>query len=267
MSYKTDRSPTARRLVLDLVTARPRTAFSIQTLCRAGQYVGQTDASVRMAVKRLNGEGILERLDRGRYRLVPRALPTYSSVAGWAGRDDLLVSWDGGWLGVVGPVPGVMSRQQTRDHQRALELAGYRSWRGGLSVRPDNLRGGVRAQRRQLAGAGLNPDATVITLADLPREALAEVRGLWAVEPLLSTHRRLAMALRDSRARRGTTSREEFARESLELGSEVIAAIIRDPLLPGTICPPAPRRRLIAMMGAYQREAQQLWAELLDLDS
>ncbi len=267
MSYKTERSPTARRLVLDLVTARPRTAFSIQTLCRAGQYVGQTDAAVRMAVKRLNGEEILERLDRGRYRLVPRALPTYSSVAGWARRDELLVSWAGGWLGVVGPVPRAMSRQQTRDHQRALELAGYRSWRAGLSVRPDNLRGGVRAQRRQLAGAGLSPDATVITLADLPREALAEIGALWAVEPLLDSHRRLAKALQDSRARRGTTSPEEAARESLELGSEVIAAIIRDPLLPGTMCPPAPRRRLIAMMGAYQQEAQELWAELLDLDA
>lgn len=267
MSYKPDRSPTARRLVLDLVTARPRTAFSIQTLCLAGQYVGQTDASVRMAVKRLNGEGILDRLDRGRYRLVPRALPTYPSVAGWAARDDLLVTWGGGWLGVVGPAPGLMSRQQTRDHQRALELAGYRSWRGGLAVRPDNLRGGVRAQRRQLAAAGLCSEATVLTLADLPRDALAEVKALWAVEPLLASHRRLAQALTDSRVRRATTTSEEAARESLELGREVIAAIIRDPLLPGTICPPAPRRRLIAMMSTYQREAQQLWAELLDLDA
>jgi phenylacetic acid degradation operon negative regulatory protein len=134
-------------------------------------------------------------------------------------------------------------------------------------VRPDNLRGGVRAQRRQLVGAGLNPDAAVITLADLPREALAEVRALWAVEPLLATHRRLAKALEDSRAQRRTSSPEEAARESLELGSEVISAIIRDPLLPGTMCPPAPRRRLVAMMGAYQQEAQQLWAELLDLDA
>ena len=267
MSYKSERAPTARRLVLDLVTARPSTGFSIQTLCRAGQVVGQSDASVRMAVKRLQGEGILERLDRGRYRLVPRALPTYASVAGWVDRDDLVVDWTGGWLGVVGPAPGVMSRQQGRDHQRALELAGYRLWRGGLAVRPDNLRGGVRAQRRHLAESGLHADAAVLTLADLPRDALVEVKSLWAVAPLLASHQRLARALSDSRARRRTMAREEAARESLELGSEVIAAIIRDPLLPGTICPSAPRRRLVARMRSYQGEAQRLWAELLDLDA
>src|SRR5690606_14304306 len=61
-------------------------------------------------------------------------------------------------------------------------------------------------------------------------------------------------------------SPEEFARESLLLGSRAIATVLHDPLLPEELCDPEPLRRLVELTKAYQDTAQAIWGRLLGLD-
>lgn len=257
---------TARKLLLDLVTARPRTRFSISTLCRAGDIVGLSAPSIRMAAKRLNEEGVLERDGRGVYIPHPDRLRTYLHVEHWAARDGSRVPWTGRWAAVENSATARTERAALRHHDRALQLLGFHAWRGALHVRPDNLRGGVDGLRRTLTGTGMAADAVVFVIDRLDPATDRELRGLWDIGDLVDGLTRTADELTRSRERLGALSPEEFAHESLLLGGRAIATILHDPLLPEELCDPGPHRHLVALTTAYQDTAQAVWGRLLGLD-
>ncbi|TDE20883.1 hypothetical protein [Actinomadura sp. 6K520] len=258
--------PTARKLLLDLVTARPRTRFTIAALCRAGEIVGLSAPSIRMAAQRLHEEGVLERAGRGVYLPRPDRLRTYPHVAQWATRHRSRVPWTGRWAAVENSATARTDRAALRHHDRAVRLLGFHAWRGALHVRPDNLRGGVAALRRTLGDTGMAPDAVVFAIDRLAPDTDAELRRLWDAGELIAELNRTAEELTRSRERLGTLTPEEFAHESLLLGSRAIATILHDPLLPEDLCDPGPHERLVALTRAYQDTAQAIWGRLLEID-
>ncbi|MGP4022600.1 hypothetical protein [Actinomadura sp. 3N407] len=257
---------TARKLLLDLVTARPRTRFSISALCRAGEIVGLSAPSIRMAAKRLNEQGVLERDGRGVYTPHPERLRAYPHIEHWATRHASRVPWTGRWAAVENSATARTARTTLRHHDRALQLLGFHTWRGALHVRPDNLSGGVDELRRTLTGTGMAPGAVVFAIDRLDPATDRELRGLWNTGDLIARLTRTADELTRSRERLGTLSPEEFAHESLLLGSRAISTILHDPLLPEELCDPGPHRHLVALTTAYQDTAQAVWGRLLGLD-
>ncbi|TDC96597.1 hypothetical protein [Actinomadura sp. 7K507] len=256
---------TARKLLLDLVTARPNTRASIAALCRAGEIVGLSAPSIRMAAKRLNEEGVLERDGRGVYIARPDRLRAYAHIEHWATRHTARVPWTGRWAAVENSATARTDRATLRHHDRALQLMGFHAWRA-LHVRPDNLRGGVDDLRRVLTETGMAPDAVVFAMDRLDPATDGELRRLWDTGDLGARHTRTADELTRSRERLGTLSPEEFAHESILLGSRAIAAILHDPLLPEELCDPGPHRHLVAVMKEYQDTAQAVWGRLLGFD-
>ncbi|WP_084464128.1 hypothetical protein [Microtetraspora fusca] len=257
---------TARKLLLDLVTARPHTRFSISALCRAGEIVGLSGPSIRMATTRLNEEGVLDRDGRGTYTLHPDRLRTYPHVEHWEDRHLSVVPWNGRWVAVENSTTARTDRATLRHHERALQLLGFRAWRGALHVRPDNLRDGVDGLRGTLGNTGMAPGAGVFGIDQLDPATDHELRRLWDTGELVARLDRTADELTRSRDRLSTLSAEEFARESLLLGSRAIATIVNDPLLPEELCAPEPHRRLVALTRSYQETAQAVWGRLLGLD-
>ncbi|HEY8482013.1 MAG TPA: hypothetical protein VIL71_19475 [Spirillospora sp.] len=256
----------ARKLLLDLITARPGTRFTISALCRAGEIVGHSAPSIRMAATRLNEEGVLERDGRGVYIGRPDRLRAYPHVQQWATRQRSRVPWTGRWVAVENSTTPRTDRTVLRHHDRALRLLGFHVWRGALHVRPDNLRAGIGGLRRALAETGMAPDAAVFTIDDLTPDTDRELRGLWDVDGLVATLTATADELTQSRKRLDDLSPEEFARESLLLGSRAITTILHDPLLPDELCDPEPHRRLVTVTRDYQHTARRIWTRLLDLD-
>ncbi|MEU8796512.1 hypothetical protein [Spirillospora sp. NPDC048819] len=257
---------TARRFLLDLVTARPRIRFSIATLCLAGEIVGLSAPSIRMAAKRLNEQGVLERDGRGVYIARPDRLRAYPHIEQWATRHTTRVPWTGRWAAVENSATARTDRAALRQHDRALQLLGFHAWRGALHVRPDNLRGGVDGLRRTLTGTGMAPGAVVFAIDRLDPATDRELRELWDTGDLIARLTRTADELTRSRERLGALSPEEFAHESLLLGSRAIATILHDPLLPEELCDSGPHRRLVAVTTSYQDTAQAVWGRLLGLD-
>ena len=258
---------TARKLLLDLATARPHTHYSIAALCKAGEIVGLSAPSVRMAATRLYDEGILERDGRGTYTLHPSGLRTYPHVEHWATRPATRVGWTGTWAAIDNSTTARTDRTVLRHHDRALELLGFRSWRGALHVRPDNLAGGIPALRRTLQATGMAPSATIFGVHDLDPADDTALRGLWDTDTLTTRLDRTAAELAASRDRLPTLTPEEFAHESLLLGGQAIATILHDPLLPDDLCDPDPLQRLTTLTQAYQDTAQAIWAQLLEIPS
>ncbi|MEZ5211278.1 hypothetical protein MYK68_11695 [Gordonia sp. PP30] len=247
----------ARKLVLDLATARPAAVFTIASMCRAAQIVGISEASVRMAAMRLADEGALERVGRGEYRLDATGLNTFAHVGHWRTRLAGLVDWDGTWIGAdTSTASG--TRTQLRRIERELDLLGFTRWRGSLLMRPANLAGGVRTLRELT-----DTRVSVFGIVDLDVHDAAELRDCWDVAALHRSHREVRAELSASLGRRSSQDDEQFARESLPLGARAIAQIIHDPLLPTSFDDHHELRELINATINYQDVASEVWEQLL----
>jgi phenylacetic acid degradation operon negative regulatory protein len=92
------------------------------------------------------------------------------------------------------------------------------------------------------------------------------LRKLWDTDALVARLEQKASALAESKDRLPELTSEEFAHESLVLGSEAISTLLRDPLLPDELCDPEPYRRLVEITRDYQNTAQDIWGRLLGLE-
>lgn len=258
--------PAATDLVLDFLSTAKEGEMSVQDLCRAGVVMGLAEPVVRVALTRLVRLEKLTKTGRGVYAFHPAYGALYQDVGNWRQRLGGMTRWKGAWIGVHdgGLVGG--DRTHARRHQRALALRGFRPWRPGLYLRPDNLTGGVEAMRTQLSERGLIEGAEVFSLSGFSPDQARDVLALWDVKALRRAYARALKQLAVSENRLARLSPEAGARESLLLGREVIAQIVRDPLLPEEILEGDERRRLVAAMAAYQGRSFAIWAEVLGSD-
>jgi phenylacetic acid degradation operon negative regulatory protein len=256
--------PSAPELILDLLVADGGT-LSSQALCRAGALMGIGESTLRVGLTRLAAEGKIARGERGSYMLDREGTALARAVDDWRHKQAQAVAWQGDWLAVHDAGVARADKTAWRHHSLALSLRGFAVLRPGLHIRPDNLEGGLAAERAQLEALGLSPAALVFRLADLDEAAQAAARKLWNVRALEAECRRLQTGLERSEKRLRTQPLEVAVRESLLLGRAVIAHLIRDPLLPAELMSAAPRAALLAATRRYQDKALQLWRKWLAL--
>ena len=256
--------PSAPDLILDLLVADGGT-LSSHALCRAGALLGIGETTMRVGLTRLAAEGKIARGERGNYRLEREGPALSRAVDGWLHKQAQAVGWRGDWLAVHDAGVARADKTAWRRHGLALSLRGFAPLRPGLQIRPDNLAGGLEAERRKLKELGLSPGAPVFRLADLDEAAQASARRLWDVRALAAQCRRLQAGLERSEQRLRTRPLETAVRESLLLGRAVIAHLIRDPLLPAELMPPEPHAELLVVTRRYQDTARQLWRQWLAL--
>jgi phenylacetic acid degradation operon negative regulatory protein len=249
---------TARRLVLNMITSRPTKTFSIATLCRGGAMVGISDANVRMATMRLAKEGVLQRAARGTYRFQPENLATYEHVRHWRTRLDLVGSWSGDWLVVDTSLVDRTSRSTVRRLEREIALIGLVPWRGQLHIRPNNLVDGLSHLRSRLSKG-----ATAFLATQLADDEFANLTRSWDTGHRHGIQRTMIAELHQSLEGASAQAPQEFARDSMRLGSQAIGVVLRDPLLPDELDSKAALHELMLVTRDYQDAAQRVWAEIL----
>ena len=255
--------PTARHLVLDLLSTLPRGAMPVRALVAAGDLFGISENSVRVTLARLLADRLITRDDRGAYRLGPGAEAVSRQVASWRDLGARMRPWDGGWLAVHTAGLGRANRTQLRRRSRALSWLGFRELRPDLVVRPDNLAGGVDAVRTQLRALGLEPDALVLLVAGLDEATDERARRLWPVARLVAGQRSARLALERSERRLPALPESRAMVESFELGGNAIRQLALDPLLPEALLPGRERELLLETMLRYDRAGRACWARFL----
>lgn len=251
--------PTAKSLVLDLLSSLKGEAAPVSALVRAAELFGIAGNAVRVALARLCSSGMVERDTRGHYRLGARAEAVNRQIVSWRSTELHMAGWSGEWVGVHGSATGPGTQRDRRIRARALRLMGFRTLEPGLEVRPDNLVGGVCATRDRLQTLGLPPSATVFGIRALDPSADRTARGLWEADALRASYLELAARLEASFTRLPELPRDAAMRESFLLGGEAIQRIALDPLLPDAICPSRERMALIASMRRYDRRGRRCW--------
>jgi phenylacetic acid degradation operon negative regulatory protein len=260
----------ARSLILDLLSTLRRGSMPVRALVEAGGLLGVAEGSVRVALTRLLAEGLVERDERGSYRLGAGAQAVSERVAGWRRLEERVRPWDGAWLAVLAAAPAARraapasdGRAWKRGHARALRLLGFRELARGVALRPDNLAGGIEAVRAEGARLGLAPGAIVAELRGLDAVTDKRARGLWDAAALVAGYRRGVRALDTSRRRLAARAEAEAMVESFRLGGAWLRQLALDPLLPEPIVPAGERAALVEAMRRYDEAGRACWAPFL----
>ncbi len=254
--------PSAARVALSLLGASRGRSLAAPVLIAAAKVLGVTPNAMRVSLSRLVAAGELSLEGRGQYALAPGRLGAVAHVrtyrTGFAPR----VPWRGGFLGVLTAALPRRNATQVLRRERALALAGFRPFRHGLLVRPDNLEGGAVLVGAHLARLGLDAGADLIEVR-LDATQVKVVEGQWQVEADAAQARALTARVRECVKAMPTQPWRNAAVASFWLGDEVLRFLARDPLLPESLADPEPRRRLAEAMGALDERGYALWQTLL----
>lgn len=252
---------TPKSLIVDLLVTVREGSMPVRSLVAAAELFGIPENGLRVALARLTAAGQIERDERGQYRFGARAAAVRAQVDSWRTLERRTVAWDGTWVGVLNATAaGASTRTQQRQSTRALLFLGMRQLGRGLSIRPNNLRGGVEQVRARLLALGVPEAALVFSLSNLDDEAEKRARALWDVEALETEYRRSIQELVRSEARLPRLPVREAMVESFLLGGRVIRKLVLDPLLPEAIAPTATRQELGETMRRYDRIGRACWA-------
>lgn len=252
-------SPKPKSLILDLLSTVGENPMPVRALVAAGDVFGIRPESVRVALVRLLEEGTIERNERGQYRISSAARAVQQHVVAWNRIEEKLAPWRGGWIGVHTGGLTRTDRAALRRRERALNLLGFRSLESALWLRPDNLRGGIEAARRELVALGLEEAAPVFGMVQLDTGAEARARALWNGEEIRRGYRETQARLRQSTARLPRLALREAMAESFLVGGEAIRLVVLDPLLPEPIVPSRERAALVEELRCYDRLGRERW--------
>jgi phenylacetic acid degradation operon negative regulatory protein len=252
-------SPNAKSFILDLLSTLRGRSMPVRALVAAGSVFGIGEDSIRVTLMRLQRRGVVQRNDRGQYRIAAASQPIQTHIASWTKVEDRVVAWSGGWIGVHTAGVARASRRNGRQCRRALGLIGFRELHVHLWIRPDNLRGGVAGTRDRLQALGLETAAPVFALSQLDSGDEARARGLWDVQALRDGYRRMRTELVRSARSLAALPPERAMVESFRLGGGVLRAIVTDPMLPEPLLPARERRALVEEMQRYDRLGRACW--------
>ncbi len=255
--------PTARSLVLDVLSAVGGQDVPVRALVRVAEVFSISDNSLRVALARLLTDGKVENNDRGCYGLAPAAFPVQRHVTSWSRLQDRLLPWRGGWIGVHTAGLGKRDRTAVRHRQRAIDFIGLRELSSGLWVRPDNLRGGAAGVRDELVDLGLEKSAVVFAASDFDQSTESRARRLWDSAAIQRGYAKTRRELEASGARLHCLPLEKAMLETFALGGGAIRQLAFDPLLPEPIVSAKSRRELIEAMRAYERTGRQCWQRFM----
>lgn len=257
------KSPSAAILILDALAtsdARQRTA---QELCCAGAVMGYSDATIRVALTRLAQQGKILKRGRATYSLNTEQDRLQLEIENWRERVNWIAAWQGDWIVVHDGAADRSDKTGLRRHQRALLLRGFRKWKQGLFVRPDNLTGGPPALRRELGDLGLAKGAELFVAQGFTEHQTTELLHLWNIPALRREYKDLLAQVGDGQRRLQKLHPEDAARESLLVGRNLIGYVLRDPLLPFELLAGAQFPVLVKAIDEYQARSKAIWDQIM----
>jgi phenylacetic acid degradation operon negative regulatory protein len=256
--------PTARSLILDLLSTLRRGTMPVRALIEAGTILGIEENNIRVSLARLYATHRIERDERGRYRLGPAVAAISGQLRSWRDLNRRAHAWNGDWIAVHQTRLGRGPARRRRE--RALDLIGFRELEPGFSFRPDNLRGGLLDVRSRLVSLATGSDdrdcalGRAFIVRQLDPLADQSVRALWDADAIANEVLSAIESLRESESRLPNLSIDEAMAETFLVGGRVLRQLIRHPLLPAEILDPEPLSNLLAAMKWYDAIGRDAWA-------
>lgn len=256
--------PTAKRIILELLSAADDHEAASSSLVSAGKLLGVAENNVRVTLTRLVGDGTLELTGRGSYKLGHATAALTRQITSWRELEKQVRRWDGAWVCVQAGSTGG-DRRLARRRERALRLLGFRTLDRTLSLRPDNLEGGVAALRERLYALGVEAEALVFRASEFDDDTGARARRLWDAERLTATYHQTRDRIDRWLCAAAELPLRTAAREAFFFGGDVVRTILFDPLLPEPLVDVGARRALVEAGKRLDATGRRLWAQLVGM--
>lgn len=251
--------PTAKSLIQSLLVAADERAYPARQLVSACALFGLTENNVRVALVRLQSEGILAAEGRGHYRLGPAARGLAQEVSAWRRIESRIRPWDNGYVVVHCAGLGRSDRSALHRRQQALSLNGFAELDKGLYIRPDNLIGGIDDLRARLYKLGLEEQALVFRAHEFGGHFPARIKNLWQQSQLNQRYRSVQKRLDEWLVRADQLPPDQAAREAFLLGRPAIRCVVYDPLLPAGMVDTEARQSCFESVRRFDSAGRALW--------
>jgi phenylacetic acid degradation operon negative regulatory protein len=260
---KLERRPTAKRLILSLLSQPHMATLSLRQLVAWGELLGQKPAAVRVTAGRLVKEDLLETARRGVYRIGPAGSVLKNKASEWMTALDQIRDWNGGWLCVHTAHLGKANRRNLRNRERAFRLFGFKELVDGVWIRPDNIEYTASQMYAELCQLGLEPDAVLLRSDVIEHGRAHSPLSLWAGDTLNAGYDKGVELLHRSEQRLKGQDLRSVTRETFLIGEHIIRQINADPLLPTDCIDASKREDLVQAMKRYSAFCHSQWAAFL----
>ena len=264
---KLERGPTAKRLILSLLSQPHMATLSLRQLIAWGELLGQTPAAIRVTAGRLVNEGLLETVGRGVYTIAPKGLALKNKASEWITVIDQLRYWKGGWLCIHTAHLSKTNRGDLRKRQRALRLLGFKEFVDGIWIRPDNLKFNASQMFSKLCILGLDSNALLLRSDVIKHGQARSPLELWDGNALNASYERGVALLQSSEQKLKGEDLRTVTRETFLVGEHIIRQINTDPLLPPDCVDTLKRKKLIQSMKQYSKFCHFKWSQFLALSA
>lgn len=254
---------TANELVLDLLAAYEVHELPVSALCKAGSLFEISEQTLRVALTRLVKQGKIMQRERAIYAWNSSGHSLFSVVTNWINKEKDMILWDGSWIGILDNDISKTDKTAYSKHHRAMELYGFKKFKHSLSVRPNNLGGGIEKISKDLIKLGLSPKSLIIIISKLDVQEELKLRSLWNTQYLENSYNVMLKELDQSLIHLEQVSIAEAAKISLIQARKAINQLILDPLLPDELFDPTIRQKLLTLMTIYHNNTRKIWSKFL----
>ncbi len=256
--------PTAKRLILSLLSQPNLRNIEIKQLIKWGDLFGHDSSTIRVEAGRLTKQRILDNHQRGMYSIGKEGIFLQRTAAGWRTIQNRIGPWQGDWLCLHIAHLGRSHKPTVRMRDRAFHLMGFKKLVAGLWCRPNNFIAPLRDTYERLVELGLEPDAILLKMDKALLTPQHNPLTLWPRCVTEKQYRRVINVLTHSQNRLNQLDQTAAMRESFLVGEYAIRQINADPLLPDEMINTDLRHQMITAMKAYDRYSHPLWVQFLE---
>jgi phenylacetic acid degradation operon negative regulatory protein len=253
---------TPKKIVLDLLMAGQGAPLSSKEAVSACVLFGLAEVSTRVAITRLQAEGLIRSIRRGVYVLGPEAQEIAEDVALWRHRENLIRSWQNDYVMVYTQHLGRTDRAALIRRERALNLWGFRALEKGLYIRPNNLTLTLDELQTRLCHLGLEDEAIICISTHFDSLTQQRMGRLWQSSVINTHYVEHSQALQLWVTQAAQLPLDHAAQQSLLLGRQAIHDVVFDPLLPDSMIDPPARAQFFLTVRQFDDVGQRIWQQL-----
>ena len=259
MAHTTSAPPTAKGLIQSLLLAAEGAPFPARKLVAAGALFDISENNIRVALVRLQSEGLANSANRGSYTLGAGAQGLGKAILAWRQIEQRMAPWGGHYIGVHTNALPRSERSAVARRDRALQMLGFREASKGLLVRPDNLVGGVEACRERLESLGLDDPSMVFGLNSPCPRLTSRVAQLWDLRASNQAYSQDCERLQAWLASVKQLPPDQAAREAYLLDRVAVRQVVWDPLLPEAWVDAHARQAFFATVRDFDAAGRDIW--------
>jgi phenylacetic acid degradation operon negative regulatory protein len=254
--------PNGKNLIVELLMANQNETLTVKDAIAVGALFGLSSNNIRVALARLNAEGLTKTTRRGCYNLGPNAITLANDLSQWRKIESRLRCWQGDYIAVYSAGLGRTDRTALRRRERALNILGFAALDKGLHIRPNNIEQSVERVRERLISLGLEPESHVFVASYFDAVDEAKIYQLWSHATLDQQYQKRAAQLDAWLATADTLDPETAAREAFLHGRIAIKHLVFDPLLPDQMIDAQARQHFFNSVRRFDVIGREIWRKL-----